>query len=155
MDRHDAAILEMLQDGFPIARRPYEVIGARCGVSEEEAERRTRRMLEEGVIRRLGAVVASRALGMVTTLVAADVRDDAVDEVASHVDGFPEVTHSYLREGRPNLWFTLVASSQDAVDAILQQVRSHPGVLYVEEYPATRVYKLAVKVGVKVTEKRQ
>lgn len=155
MDRHDAAILEMLQDGFPIARRPYEAIGARCGVSEEEAERRTRRMLEEGVIRRLGAVVASRALGMVTTLVAADVRDDAVDEVASDVDGFPEVTHSYLREGRPNLWFTLVASSQDAVDAILQQVRSHPGVLYVEEYPATRVYKLAVKVGVKVTEKRQ
>lgn len=155
MDRHDAAILEMLQDGFPIAQRPYKAIGARCGVSEEEAERRTRRMLEEGVIRRLGAVVASRALGMVTTLVAADVRDDAVDEVASDVDGFPEVTHSYLREGRPNLWFTLVASSQDAVDAILQQVRSHPGVLYVEEYPATRVYKLAVKVGVKVTEKRQ
>lgn len=155
MDRLDTAILEMLQDGFPIARRPYEAIGARCGVSEQEAERRTRRMLEEGVIRRLGAVVDSRALGMVTTLVAADVRADAVDDVASDVDGFPEVTHSYLREGRPNLWFALVASSQDAVNTILQHVRSLPGVLYAEEYPATRVYKLAVKVGVNVTEKRQ
>ncbi len=155
MDRLDAAILEMLQDGFPIARRPYEVIGARCGASEEEAERHTRRMLEEGVIRRLGAVVASRALGMVTTLVAADVQAEAIDDVASDVDGFPEVTHSYLREGRPNLWFTLVASSQEAVDAILQHVGSLPGVLYAEEYPATRVYKLAVKVGADVTEKRR
>jgi DNA-binding Lrp family transcriptional regulator len=152
MDRLDAAILQMLQDGFPVLRRPYEVIGTRCGCSEEEAERRTRRMLNEGVIRRLGAVVDSRALGMVTTLVAADVRDEAVDDAAADIDRFPEVTHSYLREGRPNLWFTLVASSQAAVDAMLRHVRSLPGVLCAEEHPATRVYKLAVKVGANATE---
>ena len=148
MDHLDTAILEMLQDGFPIARRPYEAIGARCGVSEEEAERRTRRMLEEGVIRRLGAVVDSRALGMVTTLVAADVQTDAVDGVASDIDGFPEVTHSYLREGRPNLWFTLVAASRETVDERLTEVRSLEGVLSLAEFPATRVFKLAVKVDV-------
>jgi DNA-binding Lrp family transcriptional regulator len=100
-----------------------------------------------GIIRRLGAVLDSRALGMVTTLAAADVEPGAVDQVASLIDRFHEVTHSYLREGRPNLWFTLVAASQEAIDAILGEVRAFPGVLSVDEFPATKVFKLGVSVS--------
>ena len=42
-----------------------------------------------------------------TGVAAADVEPAAVDQVASPIDRVHEVTHSYLREGRPNLWFAL------------------------------------------------
>ncbi len=146
MDRLDAILLDAVQDEFPVCSAPYEAIAARCGTSPEEAERRIGRMRSEGVIRRLGAVLDSRALGMLTTLAAADVESEAVEEVAAHLDGLPEVTHSYLREGRPNLWFTLVAASQETIDEILEGTRAFPGVLSASEFPATRVFKLSVKV---------
>lgn len=142
----DAALLDAVQDEFPVCSSPYAAIAERCGTTPEEAERRISRMRSAGVIRRLGAVVNSRALGMVTTLVAADVEREAVDEVAHHLDGTAEVTHSYLREGRPNLWFTLVAPSQDRIDDVMRSTRALEGVASAVELPATQVFKLRVRV---------
>ena len=147
MDQLDRDLLDAVQDEFPVAPAPYEIIAERCGTDAQEAERRIGDLRRQGVIRRLGAVLDSQALGMVTTLVAADVDPDAVEGVAARIDGYTEVTHSYLREGRPNLWFTLVAASQDATDLILEEVASLAGVLSVVELPATRRFKLEVKIS--------
>ncbi len=146
MDELDRDLLQAVQDGFPVCPAPYDEIAGRCGTSPEEAERRIAAMRDEGIIRRLGAVLDSRAIGMVTMLVSADVEPDAVDRVAAHVDGFDSVTHSYLREGHPNLWFALVAPSQEAVDAMVDGVRDLPGVNSIHQLPATKLYKLGVKV---------
>jgi len=146
MDRLDRDLLDVVQGGFPVAPAPYEIIAERCGTTAAEAERRVKALREQGIIRRLGAVLNSRGLGMVTTLVASDVDDDAVEAAAACIDGFGEVTHSYLREGRPNLWFALVAASQEAIDRILDEVRALAGVKSVMELPATKLFKLAVKV---------
>ena len=146
MDELDRRLLGAVQDEFPLASHPYEVIAGRCGTSAEEAERGIGRMRHEGVIRRLAAFVDSRALGMVTTLAAADVDASSVDDVASRLGDFGEVTHSYLREGRPNLWFALVAASHEVVDRILEDVRRLPGVVSVSDFPAVKVFKLRVRL---------
>ena len=146
MDALDAALLDAVQDEFPVCSSPYAAIAESCGTTPEEAERRVSRMRATGVIRRVGAIANSRALGMVTTLVAADVEREAVEEVAHRLDGIPEVTHSYLREGRPNLWFTLVAPSQARIDEIVRSVKALDGVASVVELPATQVFKLRVRV---------
>jgi len=153
LDELDRTILDIIQDEFPVCAAPYDEIARRAGTSPEDAEQRVAAMREGGVIRRLGAIMDSRAIGMVTTLVAADVEADAVEAVASHVDRFGEVTHCYLREGLPALWFTLVAASQERIDAALAEVRTLPGVHSVMEFPATRVFKLGVKVNVETPEK--
>lgn len=145
MDRLDRILLDSLQEEFPVCSSPYEVIAARCGTSAEEAERRIGRMRTEGTIRRLAALVDSRALGMETTLASAEVEPEAVEKTAETIDGFPEVTHSYLREGRPNLWFTLVAASRGAIDGILEEVGRLPGVTSASDFPAVRVFKLRVR----------
>jgi len=147
MDQLDRDLLDAVQDEFPVAPAPYEVIAERCGTDAQEAELRIGCLRRQGVIRRLGAVLDSRALGMVTTLVAADVEPDAVEGVAARIDCFTETTHSYLREGRPNLWVALVAASQNAIDRILEEVGSLTGVLSVAELPATRRFKLEVKIS--------
>lgn len=147
MDELDRTILDIIQDAFPLCVSPYEEVARRAGTSSEEAQQRVAAMRKDGTIRRLGAVVDSRELGMVTTLVGADVEASAVEAVAAHVDGFPEVTHCYLRDGRPNLWFTLVAASQERIDELMERARSFSGVLSAREFPATRVFKLGVKVN--------
>ncbi len=150
LDDTDRALLRAVQEGFPVAPEPYADLARACGTTPEDAERRIARMRESGVIRRMGALLSSRALGMVTTLAAADVEDGAIERVAGVLDGSPEVTHSYLREGRPNLWFALVAPSREAVDRLLARVRALAGVRSCEDFPATRVFKLRVKLRVKL-----
>ncbi len=146
MDELDSRLLQAVQQGFPVCPAPYEQLADRCGTSPEEAERRIAAMRDDGIIRRLGAVLDSRALGMVTMLVSADIEPDAVDEVAACVDGSDLVTHSYLREGRPNLWFALVAPSREAIDAMVDEVGHLDGVLSVNSLAATKLFKLGVMV---------
>jgi DNA-binding Lrp family transcriptional regulator len=150
LDDLGRSLLRAVQEGFPLSPEPYADIAATCGTTPEEALRRIARLRESGVIRRMGAFVNSREIGMVTTLASADVDDDAVESVAAVFDSWPEVTHSYLRDGRPNIWFALVAPSREAVDARLGEARALEGVRSCEDYPATRVFKLRVKLGVKL-----
>ncbi|MHC5054936.1 MAG: Lrp/AsnC family transcriptional regulator [Planctomycetota bacterium] len=149
LDDLDRTLLRAVQEGFPLSPEPYAELARTCGTTSEEALRRIARMRESGVIRRLGAFVNSRAIGMVTTLAAADIDDSDVERVAAVFDSWREVTHSYLREGRPNIWFALVAPSREAVDARIAEARALEGVRSCDDYPATRVFKLRVKLGVR------
>ena len=149
LDDLDRTLLRAVQDGFPLTPDPYADIAATCGTTGEEAMQRIARLRESGVIRRMGALVDSRARGMVTTLAAADVEDAEIERVAAVIDGFGEVTHSYLREGHPNIWFALVAPTREAVDNRLAEVRALRGVGMCDDFPAKRVFKLRVKLGVK------
>ncbi|MHC4249489.1 MAG: Lrp/AsnC family transcriptional regulator [Planctomycetota bacterium] len=149
LDDLDRSLLRAVQEGFPLVPEPYAELARTCDTTSKEALRRIARLREAGVIRRLGAFVDSRAIGMVTTLASADVEDDAVERVAGVFDSWPEVTHSYLRDGRPNIWFALVAPSREAVDARIAEARELEGVRSCDDYPAKRVFKLRVKLGVK------
>jgi DNA-binding Lrp family transcriptional regulator len=149
LDDLDRSLLRAVQEGFPLVPEPYADLARTCDTTSEEALRRITRLREAGVIRRLGAFVNSRAIGMVTTLASADVDDADAERVAAVFDSWPEVTHSYLREGHPNIWFAVVAPSREVVDARIAEARSLEGVRSCDDYPAKRVFKLRVKLGVK------
>ena len=147
LDAPDRRLLGVVQERFPVSRDPYAELGRLCGLEAGECLRRLARLRRRGVIRRLGALLDSRRLGMAVTLVGADVSPRSVGRVAGRLDGLDEVTHSYLRDGRPNLWFTLVAGSRRRIGEILAGLAAEPGVRSLVEAPATRVYKLAVRFG--------
>ncbi len=147
LDGRDRRLLEIVQEGFPVSRDPYAELGRLCGLEAGECLRRLASLRRRGVVRRLGVLLDSRRLGMAVTLVGADVAPRRVGRVAGRLDGLDEVTHSYLRGGRPNLWFTLVAGSRRRIGEILAGLAAEPGVLSLFEAPATRVYKLAVRFG--------
>ena len=75
---------------------------------------RVQRMMQEGVIRRIGANFNSRQLGYTSTLCAAQVPPERIDQFIQVVNQYPGVTHNYLRRHRLNIWFTLIAESTDA-----------------------------------------
>ncbi len=144
LDDLDRAILNQIQSFFPIASRPYREVGAQLGVSEEEVLRRVRRLVEEGVIRRIGANFNSRKLGYTSTLVAARVPPEQMDRFVAAVNRYAGVTHNYLRRHTYNIWFTLIAESTDKLEQIIQEIAADTGVTEIFSLPARRIFKIQV-----------
>ena len=123
MEQVDQRIIQALQYDFPLCERPYDVLADKLGLSCEELWSRIERLIADGVIRRLGASLDSRKLGYWSTLAAVRVEPDLVDRAAEFIGRFSEVTHSYLRKGDFNIWFTIIAPSQRRIEDILEQIR--------------------------------
>ena len=123
MDDLDRKIISALQHDFPLSERPYEVIAEKVGSSVDEVFSRLNGLLDMGTIRRMGASLDSRKLGYSSTLCAVRVGDGEVERASELIGGYPEVTHSYLRDNEYNIWFTLIAVDEARIDAILEEIR--------------------------------
>ena len=123
MDKIDSKILHELQYNFPLTERPYEVIARKLKIPNEDIWNRIQTMLDEGVIRRMGASFDSNKLGFCSTLAAVSVDAELVDQAADIIGQFHEVTHSYLRNDVFNIWFTLIAVDNNRIKDILEQIR--------------------------------
>ena len=104
----DKALVRALQEDLPVVERPFEEIGARIGMSEEEVLQRVRAWKTDGMIRRFGAVLRHRRLGIeANAMVVWEVDPDRTEEVGRIMASFPEVTHCYERPRFPGWPFTL------------------------------------------------
>jgi DNA-binding Lrp family transcriptional regulator len=144
MDERDAEMLAALQEGLPLTSRPYAAIADLLDWSEEEVLERLRVLVTSGLVRKVGAVINSKTMGAASTLAAVDVPEDRIDEVATIINAYPGVTHNYLREGHPNMWFTVTERDPESLDANLKRMEKDAGATIVR-LPATRVFKIGVK----------
>ena len=143
LDALDKAILNEIQSHFPIASLPYAEVGRRVGASEEEVLRRVKNMCDSGVIRRIGANFTSRKLGYTSTLCAASMPPEQLEQFAEVVNRYPGVTHNYLRRHHFNVWFTLIAESEEKLNGILEEISKASGV-EVLSLPAYEIFKIKV-----------
>jgi len=144
LDDLDRAILNEIQSHFPIDSRPYAEVGRRVGASEAEVLARVMAMAEAGIIRRLGANFTSRKLGYTSTLCAARVKPASLDQFVAVVNSYPGVTHNYLRRHRYNVWFTLIAESEERLNRILEEISQAANVEEILSLPAQEVFKIKV-----------
>jgi DNA-binding Lrp family transcriptional regulator len=144
LDYLDKAILNEIQSHFPIESRPYAEMGRRVGASEEEVLKRVQAMFEAGVIRRIGANFTSRKLGYTSTLCAARVPPERLDDFVQAVNRYPGVTHNYLRRHRYNVWFTLIAPSEARLTQILKEISRTTGIEDILSLPAQTTFKIKV-----------
>ena len=94
----DRALISVTQGGLPLVPRPYEAVGAVLGVSGEQVRERLGQMLEEGLVRRIGAVPNHYRLGLGHNgMTVWDVDDAHVDRLGAEVGALPFVTHCYRR----------------------------------------------------------
>ena len=143
LDDLDRAILNEIQSHFPIVSRPYEEVGRRVGAPEGEVIRRVQNLYDTGVIRRIGANFTSRKLGYTSTLCAAEVAPEELERFAEVVNRYPGVTHNYLRRHRYNVWFTLIAESEERLAEILTEISQATGTR-VLSLPAQEIFKIKV-----------
>lgn len=145
MDYLDRQLLNIIQVDFPIASRPYQILGERLGISESEVLERMHRLFETGIIRKIGPSFDTRKLGHVSILVAARVPEERVDEVAHIISSYPQVTHNYGREYEYNLWFTLICRDEGEMNDILESIKSRTGISEMHTLPAERTFKIKVE----------
>ncbi|HHW06962.1 MAG TPA: Lrp/AsnC family transcriptional regulator [Clostridia bacterium] len=143
MTELERAVLNEVQTNLPIAKEPFKELGQKFGLSEAEVLEMLKRFKEAGYIRRMGAIFDSRKLGYVSTLCAAKVSEDQMDQVAEYINGLVEVTHNYLREHEYNMWFTVIAHSKERIEEIIREMESRFGV-EVLNLPAKRFFKIKV-----------
>ena len=85
--------------------RPYDAIGGELGIAGEEVIVRLQRMLDIGVIRRIGAVPNHYAIGYTANGMSVwDVADERIDELGARVGALAFVTHCYRRPRRLPDW---------------------------------------------------
>jgi DNA-binding Lrp family transcriptional regulator len=143
MEEVDRKILNIIQADFPLTERPFLSIGKRLNISEDEAFERVKRLKYNGVIRRIGANFDSRKLGYVSTLCAATVPEDKIEEFVELVNSYPNVTHNYRRDHKYNIWFTFIDESMDRIESVLKEIYKKTGI-YVFNLPAKRIFKIRV-----------
>ena len=98
LDAVDRRIIVATQEGLPRAPQPYHAIAAQVGVSAEEVMTRLRRMLDSGVIRRIGAVPNHYALGYRANGMSVwDVPDEHVRRIGQQIGALDFVSHCYHR----------------------------------------------------------
>ena len=144
LDDMDRMILNEIQSHFPIETRPYQVLAEKLGCAEQEVLLRVQNLKDIEVIRRIGANCNSRKLGYTSTLCAAQVPSHQMELFVEVVNGYPGVTHNYRRVHDYNIWFTLIATSKEEIERILQEISDLTGVKEVMSLPAERLFKIQV-----------
>ncbi|MDD4802391.1 MAG: AsnC family transcriptional regulator [Syntrophomonas sp.] len=143
LDKTDRAILDIMQNDFPVAIQPYLEIAKVLGTDESEVLSRVRNMKDSGLIRRIGGILDSRKLGFYSTLCALTVPEEQIEKVAAAINLIPGVTHNYLRDHDYNIWFTLTAPSREAAMQTLQELETFLGIKIIN-MPNQKVYKIKV-----------
>jgi DNA-binding Lrp family transcriptional regulator len=142
MDKTDKKILNILQTRFPVVPEPFDAVGAELGISGDEVIERVMLLKEKGIIRRIGAVFNSRALGYASMLCAARVPEEKIRAFADVVNSYPGVTHNYRRSNEYNVWFTFIASDPEALERALDEIRKKTGVTDILSLQAVRTFKI-------------
>ncbi|WP_338599963.1 Lrp/AsnC family transcriptional regulator [Sulfolobus tengchongensis] len=145
----DKEILMKLEYEFPFDPQPFKIISEELMISEDELLTRVKKLLEAGVIKRIGMYVSFRAKGMDGALIAARIAPDKIEKFRKIALGIRELTHNYVRDHpKYNIWFVLKASDRDTlnknVKELLNQVDSNDYVILYSK----RTLKLSVKYDV-------
>ncbi len=140
----DKKLLDRLQQGLPLAADPYGIIAAELGLFREDIPKRIKALQEAGYIRRLGGVFDSGKMGYHSLLVGCLAPEEDLPSLAAHLNQEPGVTHSYLRQGRLNLWFTLTMPSADAIEDFLLKLTAKFPESKLYRFPRQKNFKLKV-----------
>ena len=101
----EQAIVRHTVRGLPLVPEPYAAVARELGVEESEVIGALGRMLADGRIRRLGAVIRHRRLGYEANAMAVwDVPDDRVSNIGRLLARDPAVTLCYRRSRALPQW---------------------------------------------------
>ena len=162
MNELDQKILAIIQDGFPLAERPYAVLAETLGSDETTVFDTVERLCASGVIRRIGGVYDSKNLGFISRLCAGTVPASSQDfssephdetpmeKFAAVVMGEPAITHNYIRSHEYNVWFTVIAENESAIQTVVDRVCAKTDLHDVHVLTATKKFKINTVMGASV-----
>jgi DNA-binding Lrp family transcriptional regulator len=107
-DNAEKTIIEFLQGDLPLTSHPYAGLADQLGWSEQEVLMKIEQMLNDGVIRRISAVLRHQRAGFtVNAMIAWKVQEDEADRIGEMFSSFTAVSHCYLRDVPENFDYNL------------------------------------------------
>ncbi len=146
IDEKDRELFRLTQSAFPITLQPYQALGKMAGITEKETIARLKKLKRLGLIRRIGPVWDAKSLGLKSLLVAFKVGKKNIVRAAGIINRCKGVTHNYLREAEYNLWFTLTAIDEAAMEKQLNRIIKDVKPDKTLKLPALKIYKIGVKL---------
>lgn len=126
-------VLAAIQHGMPNSVTPYADAAGEAGIGTDELLGVLRGWKENGVLRRIGAIVNHFKVGLGSgMMVVWQVPEERVEEVGTMLAGFAEVSHAYQRPASAN-WpynmYTMVhGASSEKVTATVEQMSTACGI---------------------------
>ena len=144
LDEADKKLLNLLQGSFPLAERPFAEVARAAALTEAEVLSRTRRLLDERIIREITPIFDTRVLGYSSMLVAAKVDPEHPWRAAKIINSHPGVSHNYLRDHDFNLWFTIATEPESrlGLQGTLDVLQDLTGAESVRQLPTLRLFKI-------------
>ena len=154
MNLLEQQILDLIQDAFPLVERPYLRLAEMLKVSEQDVFEAVENLRSSGVIRRIGGVYDSKKLGFISRLCAGKVpvssldfsaephEQTAMENFAAVVNEVPAITHNYIRSHEYNVWFTVIAENEAAIQTIVDKLCDATDLHDVHVMSATRKFKI-------------
>ncbi|SFX27413.1 transcriptional regulator, AsnC family [Paracoccus pantotrophus] len=146
LDDTDRAILNSLQEGFPLTPRPFDDSGAALGLSGAALIGRLERLRAIGAITRFGPFYDAAAMGGAFCLCALSAPQADFDRIADLVNAHPEVAHNYARDHALNMWFVLATATPEAIAETAGQIEAETG-LTVWRFPKLREFFIGFRVA--------
>ena len=147
MTELEQLLLSVVQDAFPLEERPYLVLAEQLGSDEQSVFAAVENLRQSGIIRRIGGVYDSKALGFISRLCAGNVPESALDAFAAAVNKIPAITHNYVRSHEYNVWFTVIAQSEVEIQKIVDDVCAKTELHNVHILSATEKFKINTVMG--------
>ncbi len=131
-DQVDKDIIKMIQTDIPVSERPYKALADMINISEQEIVERIKMMQEQGVIRRMGAVLRHQRAGYtVNAMVAWKTDSIDADQAGEIMAGYKEVSHCYFREvpeSFPYPLFTMIhARTEEQLKRLIDNIAISTG----------------------------
>ncbi|MGC8660664.1 MAG: Lrp/AsnC family transcriptional regulator [Desulfomonilaceae bacterium] len=117
LDQIDKSILAILQGDLDGTAEPYQAIANHIGIPEKNVLERIHRMVDLGIIRRIGAMIRHIEAGInFNGMVVWKVEPARIEEVGNIFANMAEVSHCYERppfDALGGTLFTMVHSSSE------------------------------------------
>ena len=146
MDEIDRQLLNEMQDGFPLVPEPFAELAARIGTDEADVIARLSALRASGVLRQVGAIFDTKALGYQSSLVAMRVAEERLADAAAVVNEHPGVSHNYQRAHAFNMWFTIAVPPGADLPAHVEALHELARAESTRLLPATRLFKIGVSL---------
>ena len=147
MDALDRAIINQLQQGLPVAERPYGMVAQQLGTDEATLLERLGALLDAGYLSRFGPMYHAERLGGGLTLAAMAVPESRFDAVTEIVNAYPEVAHNYRRDHALNMWFVLATETPQRIAEVIAEIEAATG-LVVNDMPKQHEFFVGLKFEV-------
>jgi DNA-binding Lrp family transcriptional regulator len=129
----DKKIIRRLQEDISITADPYREMATELDINEDELLRKMKIYSENGILKRVGAIIYHRKAGFkANAMVVWKVSDEDLDRIGKYMASISEVSHCYERKPFEawdyNLYTMIHEKDRESCNKIIEKIADNIGV---------------------------